>query len=96
MEDFERGYRRAIQEIVILHDTIQSKSAPRFSDGYRHAIRNILDGVKEMRVDIQDPSGEYTGYYPADAVLEMLLDMALNTPDGPPVVAPQVASQVTG
>jgi len=95
MENCERGYRRAIQEIVILHD-IQAKSAPRFSDGYRHAIRHILDGVKEMRVDIQDPSGEYTGYYPADAVLEMLLDMALNTPDGPPVVAPQVTPQVIG
>ena len=54
-----------------------------YGDGYRHAIRDIVDGVEELLLEIQDPSGEYTAYYPAHDVLERLLDMALNTPDGP-------------
>ncbi len=54
-----------------------------YSHGYRQAVRDIVDKVREERLEIQDPSGDYTAYYPADGVLEMLLDMALNAPEGP-------------
>ena len=54
-----------------------------YAEGYRHAVRDVRNKVKDVREEIVDPSGEWTNYYNADFVQEMLLDMALGAPDGP-------------
>ncbi len=54
-----------------------------YSDGYKQAIRDALDNMKEIEQEFEDPTGGAAIYYPADAVLEIFLNMVLNTSEGP-------------